>query len=308
MVRCDSDAVPLLAVNDLLWFVYLYPLRVLSAFDPRILIHPIGRLAQPLVQFRSRGRRETVMHRMLAAQGAGVTRYEAPRISREFIANSTFRMLDDLALTRRGFATKVRCSGIEGIEHLERAKVAGKGVIVLTAHFCAGRVAKRYLAALGYPMLSVRDQLAKGVWRGRLGRILESRRMELLQTLIGESVYVHDPGCTLKILRRLRCGGLVHVNFDGQSGTNTALWPFFGVPRRFSTGIFDLVRLSGCAVVPMLCLGRSTNLRIIFSPGLDVVKVPGREEFIRANLPTFVGTIEKQIRDHPGEWEQWPSF
>jgi Kdo2-lipid IVA lauroyltransferase/acyltransferase len=308
MVRCDSDTAPLLAVNDLLWFLYLYPLRVLSAFDPRILIHPIGRLAQPFVQFRSRKRRKMVMRRMLAAQGAGVTQYEAPRISREFIANSTFRMLDDLALARRGFASNVRCSGIEGIEHLERAKAAGKGVIVLTAHFCAGRVAKRYLATLGYPMLSVRDQMPEGEFRGRLGRILEPRRMELLQKLIGESVYVDDPGSALKIFRRLRCGGLVNIHFDGQSGTNTALWPFFGVPRRFSTGIFDLVRLSGCAVVPMLCLGRSTDLRIILNPMLNVMKSAGREEFIRANLPTFVGTIEKQIRDHPGEWEQWPSF
>ena len=64
MVRCDSDTVPLLAVNDLLWFLYLYPLRVLSAFDPRILIHPIGSLAEPFVQFRSRKPREMVMHRM----------------------------------------------------------------------------------------------------------------------------------------------------------------------------------------------------------------------------------------------------
>jgi lauroyl/myristoyl acyltransferase len=308
MAPCDSDALPLLAVNDLLWFLYLYPLRVLSAFDPRILIHPIGRLAQPIVQFRSRKRREMVMRRMLAAQGAGVTRYQAPRIARAFVANSTFRMLDDLALTRPGFASKVRCRGIEGIEHLESAKAAGQGVIVLTAHFCAGRVANRYLATLGYPMLSVRDRMPQGEWRGRLGRILEPRRMELLHALIGESVYVHDPGCTLKILRRLRCGGLVNIHFDGQSGTRSMPWPFLGLPRHFSTGIFDLVRLSGCAVVPMLCLGRSTDLRVIVSPMLDVVKTPGREDFIRANLPAFVETIEKQIRDHPGEWEQWPSF
>ena len=40
----------------------------------------------------------------------------------------------------------------------------------------------------------------------------------------------------------------------------------------FSTEIVDLVRLSGCAVVPMPCLSRSTGFRFIFSPMLDVVK------------------------------------
>src|SRR5580692_5511944 len=76
----DSEALPLLAGNDLLWFLYLYPLSVLSAFDPRILIHLIGRLAEPFVQFRARKRREMVMRRVLAAQGAGMMRDQAPRI------------------------------------------------------------------------------------------------------------------------------------------------------------------------------------------------------------------------------------
>ena len=304
----DPETLPLLAGNDLLWFLYLYPLRVLSAFDPRILIHPIGRLAEPFIQFRSRKRREMVMRRMLAAQGAGMTRDQAPRIARQFIANSTFRMLDDLVLFQPRSANKLRCS-IEGIEHLERAKSAGKGVIVLTAHFCASRVGRRYLATIGYPMLSVRDQTPQLEWEGRLGRrILATRRMELLQALIGEAVYLKDPGSTLKIFGRLRSGGLVNIHFDGQSGIRTTPWPFLGLQRHFTTGIFDLVRLSGCAVVPMLCLGRSTSLRVILSPMLGIVKAPGREEFIRANLPTFVQTIEKQIRDHPAEWEQWVSF
>jgi lauroyl/myristoyl acyltransferase len=304
----DSEALPLLAGNDLLWFLYLYPLSVLSAFDPRILIHLIGRLAEPFVQFRARKRREMVMRRVLAAQGAGMMRDQAPRIARQFIANSTFRMLDDLVLFQSRAPHKLRCS-MEGIEHLERGKAAGKGVIVLTAHFCAGRAGKRYLATIGYPMLSVRDQTPRLEWGGRLGRrILEPRRMELLHALTGEAVYVEDPGSVLKIFRRLRSGGLVNIYFDGQSGTRTTPWPFLGLPRHFTTGIFDLVRLSGCAVVPMLCLGRSTSLRVILSPMLEIVKAPGREEFIHANLPTFVQTIERQIRDHPGEWEQWASF
>jgi lauroyl/myristoyl acyltransferase len=308
-VVSSSDPLPLLTINDLLWFLYLYPLRILSAFDPRSLIHPIGRLAEPFVQFRARKRREAVLRRMLAAQDAGMTRDQAPRIARQLIANSSLRMLDDLVLCQPSFARKLRCTGIEGLENLERGKSAGKGVIVLTAHFCACRIAKRYLATLGYPMLSVRDQIQRGDWWGRLGRrILEPRHAELLHAVIGEAVYAQDPGCTLEILRRLRSGGLVNIHFDGQSATRTTPWPFLGLPRRFSEGIFDLVRLSGCAVVPMLCLGRSTAFRVIFSPMLDIVKATGREAFIHANLPAFVQTIEKQIRDHPGEWEQWTSF
>jgi hypothetical protein len=38
---------------------------------------------------------------------------------------------------------------------------------------------------------------------------------------------------------------------------------------------------------------------------LDIVSAPGRDEFVSANLPAFVETIEKQIRDYPEEWQQW---
>jgi lauroyl/myristoyl acyltransferase len=132
--------------------------------------------------------------------------------------------------------------------------------------------------------------------------------MEFLHAVIGESVYIQDRECTLKIVRRLRSGGLVNIHFDGQSGTRTTPWSLLGIPRRFSTGIFELIRLSSCAVVPMICLGRSSAFRIIFGPMLDIVQAPGRDEFIRANLPAFVQTIEKQILDYPEEWEQWMSI
>ena len=58
----------------------------------------------------------------------------------------------------------------------------------------------------------------------------------------------------------------------------------------------------------MICLGRSADLRIIFGPMLDIVQMPGRDEFIHANLPAFVETVEQQIVNHPEEWEQWMSI
>ena len=58
----------------------------------------------------------------------------------------------------------------------------------------------------------------------------------------------------------------------------------------------------------MLCLGRSSGFRIVFDPMLEIVEAGGRDEFIRANLPAFVQAIERQIGEHPEEWEQWMSF
>jgi len=302
------DRVPLVTVDDLLWLLYLYPLRVLAAVAPQGLLYSIGRL----YRFRVRRRKEITTRRMLAAQCAGIAGEQAPRIASRFLANSALRMLDDLALSWPSSARKLRCSGIQGLEHIERERSAGKGVILLTAHFCATRAARRYLATIGHPALTVRYRPGGGDWWGRFGRrFLEPRHRKFQDAVMGESVDVQDRECALKILRRLRSGGLVSIHFDGTAAASTDAgttpWSFLGAPRRFSTGIFDLIRLSGCAVVPMLCLGRSSSFRIVFGPALEIVQAHERDEFIRANLPAFVQAIEKQILDYPEEWEQWMS-
>ncbi len=295
---------PFLTVDDFLWFLYLYPLRFLSAISPRSLLYSISRLSW----FRARKRRDAAARRMLKAQCPGIPRDRIPQIAGKFLANSAVRMLDDLVVSWPSYPRRLRCSEIEGLEYLERARSAGKGVILLTVHFCAIRIAKQHLGAIGYPILTVRDEIAEGDWWGRLGRrILAPRRVKFLQAIMGESVNVQDPGCVLKIAGRLRAGGLVNIHFDGLAGARTLPWPFLGGPRNFSTGIFDIVRLSGCAVVPMLCLGRSSDFRISFGPMLRIVQAPGRDAFIQANLPAFVETMEQQIVKHPEEWEQWMS-
>ena len=301
----SSPRGPLLTLDDLFWLVYLYPLRILSALGFHQLLYRLG----GLFQFRVERRAVLVARRILAAASAGITGYQAPDIARRMLANSKCRMLDDLILSWPSRARKLRCAGIDGLEHLERAKACGRGVVVLTAHFCATRLAKRYLATHGYPMLTVRDRIAEADWWGRLARrILEPRRRQFLRSITGEVVFVQDRDCALKILQRLRSGGLVNIHFDGRSGKKLAAWPFLGLPRSFGTGVFEIVRLSGCAVVPMLSLGKSSSFRIVFEPALEIGVASGRDEFVRANLPNFVRTIEKQIRNHPEEWEEWISF
>ena len=302
MPSLSSAEQPLITVDDLLWFLYLYPLRILSAIAPRSFLYSLGRLSR----LRGRKRMDMAMRRMLNVQCARIPSDRIPQIADSLLANSADRMLDDLVVSWPSSQRRLRCTGIQGLEHLEQARSAGKGVLLLTVHFCATRVARRHLATIGYPILTVRDHIAPGDWWGRLGRrILAPRRVKFLRAIIGESVYTRDPACVLKIFNRLRSGGLVSTHFDGESGTRTIPWSFLGSSRRFSTGVLDVVRLSGCAVVPMLCLGRSSGFRIVFGPVLDIFRAPGRDEFIQANIGAFVHAIEQQIVDHPEEWEPW---
>ena len=295
---------PLCTVNDLLWLLYLYPFRLLSVFVPRALIYWMGKPAELLVQSRWRRRREKAIPWIVSV--CGCTTDQALRIARQSISNDVFRQLHDLVLLRSPQRQKLHCTGIEGIQHVDEAITAGNGVIVLTAHFCVTRIAVRYLATLGYRVLSVQKQSPRKPSEGRLGYRLRQRYVELLRQGNPDVVDIRDAECSLKILRRLRSGGLVHMHVDALSAKTAVEGQFLGVPWRFPAGAFDFVRLSGCAVVPMLCLGPSTGFHIRFSPALSVVGAASREEFVNANLPTFTEVFERQIAEHPEQWRLWP--
>ena len=303
---CTGDRhAPLVTVRDLLLLLYLYPFQLVLKFFPRGVLYLIGGAVQQMLEMVYRGWRKRVEGRMLALAGSAITPEQAPRLARELVRGSIFRLIDDLVINRPQFLKETRCA-ISGLAHLDSAQSDGRGVLLITGHFYANRLARRYLAAQGYPILIVRLRNAPSSLAGRLtGPLVQKRLMKHLDRVIRDEVYVDDPGCTLKILQRLRSGGLVAITVDGWWGGRTIQSTLFGIRRRFSSGMLDIVRLSGCAVVPMRCFGRSSDLRIAFGAPLAILKTSTRDEFVSANLPVFISVLETQIRENPAEWTLW---
>jgi lauroyl/myristoyl acyltransferase len=299
-----QHTLPLVTFNDLLWLLYLYPVRWLARVVPRSFLYAIGRLADPIVQFHLR--KNKVKAACWIAQACRVTPERSRTIARRSISNNLVRTLDELVLVRTSSTAMLRCHGVDGMRRLESALAHGNGVILLVGHFNANRVAVRYLAAQGCAALSVHNQRPGNATQGRLGsQFSQPRYIALQKEAIPDQVYIQDPACSLKILQRLRAGGLAVIQMDGRAGTNPIEHPFLGVPSRVPSGIFEIVRLSGCAVVPMLCLGRSDGFRIRFDPELDIQPSSSRGAFASANLPRFMAAIERHVIENPEQWRLW---
>ena len=309
LARPSTSAVvraPLFTVRDLLLLLYLYPLQFVLRFISRDWLCRIGRASEPLLQLHFRKWRKQVEAKMLAAPGAGISASEAPRIARQVVSNAIFRLLDDGVISRPAFLKELHVSEVSGLEYVASARAQQKGVLIVIGHFSATRIARRYLRSIGFPMLAVRAHRPDAGVTGRLtGKLVQLRLAKFLQAAVQDEADSAAPDCTLKILQRLRSGGLVSITIDVAGGARVVESRLLGAPRRFSTGLLDIVRLSGCAVVPMLCLGNSSDLKISFSPPLDVVDASSRDEFIDRNLPTLMKCVEKQIAEHPAEWILW---
>lgn len=297
---------PLIAVKDLLWLIYLYPVRLMASRLPVPLLHAFGRAIDPLYRLTVRTQMREALALMRQAFGATRTDAELNLLCRRFVGNAVRRTLDDLHLARPDAEARLRPPVITGLEHLQGAIAAGRGVLLIGGHFHANRVGKLHLRAMGFPVVSIRNHRPPDAWMGRLGEaFLQPRYIDFLGGVIREEVDSRDPECTLKILRTLRAGGLLHLLIDEYRATHTIKQPFLGGTRPFPTGFLELVRVSGCAVVPMLCTGSLAGCRIAFGEPLRLTPVPDRAAFAAANLPLFVRTLENQIREAPEEWDLW---
>ena len=297
---------PLVTLNDLFWLLYLYPICLLARLLPRWGLYAIGKLSDPIIQFQARRLKAKAVPWI--ARACSTTPARARQIASQSLSNNIFRTLDQLLLLRPSCGQMLRCTGIDGIQHLESAIARGKGVILLVGHFCANRVAVRYLATQGYAALAVHNQRPSNKAEGRLGRLLQPRSIQLQKRAYPDQAYIQEADCSLKIMRRLRAGGLTVLQFDGRGGTKVIEQTFLGVPWRFPSGIFEIVRLSECAVLPMLCLGRSNGFRIRFEPMLAIHGATSRDAFVSANLPGFLNAVESQIAKNPEEWTLWNHF
>lgn len=140
---------------------------------------------------------------------------------------------------------------------------------------------------------------------GRWGhRVLQPAYERLLDEVIRDEVFVGESGTALRILRRLREGGIVYAHVDSESprGTTQAL---LGQPTELSVGLLEVIRLTRAPLVPVAWVGDWRRLTIEFFEPLALADISDRKSFVTANMPPIIAKLEDLIRRHPDQWEYW---
>ena len=294
---------PWISVKDLLWALYLYPGRWLTQVSIPVM-YGILRLCEPVFQVLCLRRQEGILGRLASAFGPNTPRSALRPILRAYIANAVRRAGDDLALERDN--ARVHCRSFQGSEHLDAAVAAGRGVLLVSVHWYAGRAANRYLAACGYPVMTVRNGEPPDTHMGRLGgKFLQPRYVSFLHGVVRDEVFIQDRECSLKILSRLRSGGIVGIQTDASFSRHLIELPFLGRMRRIPAGVLHMAHRSGCAVLPMCAFGHARALDIRIGPPVPLDRSLASRAFCETHLPVVARILETCVREHPDQWELW---
>jgi lauroyl/myristoyl acyltransferase len=204
---------------------------------------------------------------------------------------------------------------VAGWEHLQTALDAGRGVIFLESNALgSGHLAKRILCQRGIrvyqvhgiqhlagfhsePFTWVRNNIALRVFEQRekrfvadIVRVSDSESLAFIKHLVG-------------ILQR---NAVLCISGDGNVGHNRVQIPFLGQTRLFSTGMINLGKISGAALLPMFCLRRATGeSMLVIEPPLEFDPNLGRDQVVVDILTRYAHLLDCRIRQFPGQYRNW---
>ena len=169
---------------------------------------------------------------------------------------------------------------IDGLEHLERCRAQGRGVLLVGAHFshlelCARLVSQRIRIAGMYRVMD-NPVFERAVLRARLR--------------YADAMFTKED--IRRSVRYLKSGGIVWYAPDqDMRGKDSVFVPFFGVPAATITATHHLARLSGAAVIPFFHRRREDRR------GYEIRLAPPLDDFPSADAGSDTARVNVCIED-----------
>ncbi len=185
---------------------------------------------------------------------------------------------------------------IVGKEHLDRALAAGRGVILVSAHFGNFPLMLAKLSLSGYKVAGImrpmRDARAEKMFLGARDRFH-------VKTIYSQPRAV----CINKTLGALRNNELVFIPMDQNFGTGGVFVDFFGKKAATATGPVVLAKRTQAAIVPCFIVRQPDDRhKVIIEPSLALEEGKDAQESLLINVQRLTHIIEAYIRRYPAEW------
>jgi KDO2-lipid IV(A) lauroyltransferase len=218
---------------------------------------------------------------------------------RDAVARASFAHLGALVGDATHFREHLRrptgeLAVYEGLEHLEAARAAGRGILVFSGHFGHWEMVALLQHRLGVPMTMVVAPLENRRW---------DRFITRLRAAPGNAV-LSKRHAARPILRTLRDGGaiaiLIDQNVRGEAGIFV---DFFGLAASTTPALATLAYRSGAVILPVFSWFRDDGrLQIAYRAPIPAVRRGALEDDVVALTRACTALLETEVRERPSMW------
>lgn len=235
--------------------------------------------------------------------GAGASPEQVRRVARQVFRNSARNFVDLLHVPHTS-PERLRASvavSEESWRHLDQVVAAGRGGIIVTAHFGAFDYVGQIFWANGYPLTSlVTRTVPEFIYTG-VTYLRESRGARLEQV---------TPGGLRRVLSALKRGELIGILADRDFFQNGVPVTFFGKETTLPPGPVRMARDTGAPILASFNRRLKHGHQLVLSQPFYVEKTKDAEEDIRLALQRLAGMFERAIHESPEQWvifqRVWP--
>jgi KDO2-lipid IV(A) lauroyltransferase len=208
--------------------------------------------------------------------------------------NLTKAWIDFFKVPRMERARLGSLLSLVGLEHLDTAVAAGRGVIVVAPHMGSWELAAASWAA-SYGEIGV---MVEQIEPRRLFDHISRRRIKM-----GIRVIPLSRTGARDVLRLLKARRMVVLVMDRDILQTGRFFPFFGEVARFPTGPVEMALKTGAPILPAFCL-RDAEDRYVAIGEPPIFLTPGEdhEADVRNAMERILGTFERYISKYPDQW------
>jgi len=188
----------------------------------------------------------------------------------------------------------VALADLEGVEHMQAARAAGRGVIGPSSHLGNWE----FQAIASVPLVGHISMIARPLDNPAL-----DRRLVTLRTSGGNTV-IYKRKAIARVLTAIRDGDIVAILIDQNVQAKDGIFVrFFGRPACTTTVAAALALKTGCAIVPVRCvLQPSGRYRMVYGPPVEGAGTGHRDEDVAALTQHLTSIIEGWVREPPEQW------
>ncbi len=225
---------------------------------------------------------------------------DSPEVHRgafEMVASHFEAWVDFLHFATRPAPEAARLvEGVIGYTRIVEARLAGKGVVLLTAHLGNWEIGGLMLARIKDPIHVVLvPDIFPGVER-------ERRRLHALSG-VTEIRVDRSIAPTLAVLRALGHNEIVAMQGDRDFDNTGVAASFFGREAFFPRGPFRVAMASGAALLPAFIVRLPDGrYRAIVEEAIRIESDGDRDAALRRNIGRYVTLLERYVREYPDQW------
>ena len=177
---------------------------------------------------------------------------------------------------------------LTGLEHIEKAKAEGKGILLCGSHLTTIDISGRMMAY---------HVVADVLYRPDPNPLMAYAIMKARSRVNDNAIHRRD---TRQLIKNLRKGIIVWYAPDQDYGRDQSVFaPFFGIPAATVVATSRIAKISGCAVIPFFCFREPHgHYRIEIQPALD--NFPTDDDLADATRINKI--IEDAVRQAPDQY------